>query len=125
MLSRKLTAPWSTAVLIALPLTAMAHHSPSMFDQTKTISLVGTVREFQFTNPHVYIQLAVEERGVETEWSLELGAPIYLRNKGWRRSTLQADDRVTIKANPLRSGAKGGLVLEVASRDGKALGRVK
>jgi hypothetical protein len=122
---RLLNAAFGMAIAGAVPLAASAHHSPAMFDQTKTIWLTGTVRQFQFTNPHVYIQLSIEEKGVATEWSLELGAPIYLRNKGWTRSTLKAGDQVSIRANPLRSGAKGGLALEVVRRDGRALGRIR
>ena len=106
--------------LVAAAPTASAHHSPVMFDQSKTITLEGTVRQFQWTNPHCYIQLTVGG----TEWNLEMGAPVYLQNRGWRPSTLKAGDRVRITANPLRSGANGALVLDVVSLDGKTIGRV-
>ena len=101
---------------------ASAHHSPVMFDQTKTITLEGTVREFQWTNPHCYIQL-VDTGG--TEWSMEMGAPIYLMNRGWKKSTLHAGDKIRITGAPLRSGANGGLVLDVVSLEGKPIGKVK
>ena len=104
---------------------ASAHHSPVMFDQSKTISLTGTVRLFQWTNPHCYIQLLVGEAGQQAEWNMEMGAPVYLANRGWRPSTLKAGDRVTITASPLRSGANGGLVLNVVSLDGKTIGLAK
>jgi len=112
------------AVAAAAP-PASAHHSPVMFDQGKTISLTGTVRLFQWTNPHCYIQLVVDEGGRQSEWNLEMGAPVYLANRGWRPSTLKAGDRVTITASPLRSGANGGLVLNVVSLDGKTIGRAQ
>ena len=105
--------------------SASAHHSPVMFDQSRTITLTGTVRLFQWTNPHCYIQLVVDEDGRQTEWNMEMGAPVYLNNRGWRPSTLKAGDRVTITASPLRSGANGGLVLSVAGADGKPIGRVQ
>jgi hypothetical protein len=113
---------WALACLglLAPASTASAHHSPVMFDQSKTITLDGTVRQFQFTNPHCYIQLVVDG----TEWSLEMGAPVYLANRGWRPSTLRAGDRIRVTANPLRSGANGGLVLNVVSLDGKTIGRI-
>ena len=104
--------------------SASAHHSPVMFDQSKTVTLSGTVRQFQWTNPHCYIQLVVTEGGRPVEWNMEMGAPVYLQNLGWRPSTLKAGDRVRISAAPLRSGANGGLVLNATSLDGKALGRV-
>ena len=104
---------------------ASAHHSPVMFDQSKTVTLSGTVRLFQWTNPHCYIQLLVDEGGKQTEWNMEMGAPVYLYNRGWRPSSLKAGDRVTITASPLRSGASGGLVLSVTGADGKPVGRVQ
>jgi hypothetical protein len=105
--------------------SASAHHSPVMFDQTRTITLEGTVREFQWTNPHCYIQLTVADGGKQTEWSMEMGAPIYLMNRGWKKSTLRPGDRIRITGAPLRSGANGGLVLDVVSLEGKPIGKVK
>lgn len=103
---------------------AHAHHSPVMFDNTRSVSVSGTVREFQWGNPHCYIQL-VDDTPSHAEWSMEMGAPIYLANKGWRPSTLKPGDRVKITVAPLRSGANGGLVLDVVSLDGKTIGKVK
>ena len=124
MRSMARTAAVGLALATVAP-SASAHHSPVMFDQSRTVSLEGTVRQFQWTNPHCYIQLVVEDGGRQTEWNMEMGAPVYLYNRGWRPSTLKAGDRVTITASPLRSGANGGLVLSVAGRDGKPLGRVQ
>ena len=110
----------SVGLALAAP-TASAHHSPVMFDQSRTLTLEGSVRQFQWTNPHCYIQLVVEG----TEWNMEMGAPVYLYNRGWRPSTLKAGDRVRVTPAPLRSGANGGLVLGVVSLDGKTIGRVQ
>lgn len=75
---------------MVLPALAAAHHSPSMLDNSRETSLWGTVREFQWTNPHSYIQLVVEsDDGTSEEWSLEMGANSYLSNLGWRPSTLK------------------------------------
>ena len=112
------------AALASAP-TASAHHSPVMFDQSRTISLTGTVRLFQWTNPHCYIQVLVDDGGSQTEWNMEMGAPVYLFNRGWRPSTLKPGDRITITVNPLRSGANGGLVLSVIDADGKPVGRTQ
>ncbi len=112
------------AALTAAP-PASAHHSPVMFDQTKTIVISGTVRQFQWTNPHCYIQLLVDGGGQQAEWSFEMGAPVYLYNRGLRPSTIKPGDRITITANPLRSGANGGLVLSVARPDGTVIGRAR
>ena len=108
----------------ALAQTALAHHSPVMFDQTQPLTLTGTVREFQWTNPHSYVQLVVtNDQGQAEEWSLEMAAPTYLYNLGWRPSTLKAGDTVTVTIAPLRKGGKGGLLLKAATADGKPIGR--
>ena len=104
--------------------TARAHHSAAMFDAQHPRSLTGTVREFQWTNPHCYIQLVVRnERGEPEEWSLEMGAPVYLYNEGWRRSTVKAGDQLNVTIAPLRNGDKGGLLLKALTADGRALGK--
>jgi hypothetical protein len=103
---------------------AQAHHSFAMFDSQKKLTVTGTVREFQWTNPHCYIQLMVKDAaGTNKEWSLEMGAPMYLYANGWRRSTLKAGDRIRVTINPLRSGAPGGVVIDATTADGKPLGK--
>lgn len=100
-----------------------AHHSMSMFDMNREVSVSGVVREFQWTNPHAYIQIiARDDLGKEVEWSMEMGAPMYLYARGWRPRTLRAGDRVTIRAYPLRSGRPGGVVLDVVDDAGKVVG---
>jgi hypothetical protein len=103
---------------------AQAHHSGAMFDQAHTTTLVGTVKQFQWTNPHCYIQLVVRnEQGRDEEWSLEMTAPIHLQRLGWLRTSLKPGERVTVKIHPLRDGGKGGNVLEVVGPDGKPIGK--
>jgi hypothetical protein len=104
--------------------TAVAHHSPVMFDQTQPRTMTGVVREFQWTNPHSYVQLIVKnEQGQDEEWSLEMGASVYLYNLGWRPSSLRAGDTLTVTIAPLRKGGNGGLLLKAATADGKPIGR--
>ena len=107
---------------VAAP-TAQAHHSFAMFDRTREVTVNGTVREFQWSNPHAYIQLTSRNAAGETvEWSLEMGSPMYLYARGWRPRTLRPGTQVRIRLNPLRSGAAGGVVLEVDDMDGKSIG---
>jgi hypothetical protein len=104
--------------------TAMAHHSPVMFDQSKPVTLTGTVRDFQWTNPHSYIQLMVKnEQGQEVEWSLEMGASVYLYNLGWRPSSVKPGETLTVTLAPLRKGGNGGLLLKATRADGTPIGR--
>ncbi len=102
---------------------ASAHHSPAMFKLQERVVLNGTVREFQWTNPHSYIQLLVKDAaGKEVEWSLEMAAPTYLANNGWRPSTLKPGQQIAVTMSPLVNGSNGGLVLEVVTADGRNLG---
>jgi hypothetical protein len=109
---------------LVVPLELHAHHSPAMFDFSKELSLTGTVRLFQWTNPHSYIQLVVKgDDGTEQEWSLEMGANVYLYNLGWRPSTVKPGDTITVSVVPLRSGKQGaGLLVRATTADGKSLG---
>ena len=53
---------------------ALAHHSFASFDRTKELTLSGTVREFQWSNPHAWIQVVViDDKGRQAEWSVECG----------------------------------------------------
>jgi len=115
----------AAALALCFPaIPAQAHHSMAMFDQTKTVTLTGTVRQFQWTNPHCYIQLQVKDAsGKQVEWSLEMGAPMYLYAKGWRPSSLKAGTQISVTLNPLRNGEPGGIVLTASTADGKQIGK--
>ena len=124
----KLWVAWAGAVALALGaglagVPAAAHHSFAMFDQQKKVTVSGTVRQFQWANPHAYIQLVAKDAsGKEVEWSMEMGSPMYLYARGWRPSTLKAGTPIRVTINPLRNGHPGGVVLEVTTPDGKPVG---
>ncbi|TIX51775.1 DUF6152 family protein [Alteraurantiacibacter aquimixticola] len=103
--------------------SATAHHSFAMFDRSHTTTVRGTVREFQWSNPHAYIQLmAKDAQGRDVEWSLEMGAPMYLYARGWRPRTLRPGMEVSVDLYPLRSGEPGGVVVTVSDASGKEIG---
>jgi hypothetical protein len=103
--------------------TASAHHSFLMFDLDKEVILQGVVKEFQWTNPHVWLQVMVPDgKGTSTEWSLEMSAPGILLRSGWTRSMLKPNDQVTVLINPLKTGAPSGRLLQVTLPDGRVMG---
>lgn len=103
--------------------SALAHHSGAMFDDQKSVTLQGTIKEFQFTNPHSWIQLYVPDAtGKQAEWSLETNGVSQLFKKGWRPQSLKPGDKVTIVAHPLKSGNTGGSVMSVVDANGKKIG---
>ena len=104
--------------------SAGAHHSPVMFDMAQQVTMTGTVRDFQWTNPHSYIQLVVKnDQGQDVEWNLEMAAPTYLYNLGWRPASVKAGDTLVVTVAPLRKGGNGGLLRKAATADGKPIGR--
>lgn len=97
------------AALLGMGGLALAHHSFAMFDQDHPIELTGTVKDWKYTAPHAFIILEVKDKdGATTVWSLEGGAPSGLIRDGWTSKTLKAGDELTLKVDPLRSGAPGG-----------------
>jgi hypothetical protein len=109
----------AVALLVA---PAFGHHSFAMFDQTKTVEHPGTVKEFQWTNPHSWLIVMVNQGGREVEWSLEMGGPGGLARNGWRPKTLVPGDKVTFTAHPLKSGEPGGQFQSVVLPNGTKMG---
>jgi Family of unknown function (DUF6152) len=98
---------------------ARAHHSFAMFEPTKTLTFKGTIKTFQWTNPHVIVWVLVQPDGggAAQEWSLETTSPGVLTRAGWTRTSLKAGDRVTVVLNPLRDGSHGGSLNSVTLLD--------
>jgi hypothetical protein len=110
------------AVLFGTVVALSAHHSGTMFDSTKVREISGTVKEFQWKNPHVWIQLNVQNGGKQEEWSIEGGSPNTLSRNGWRPSTFAAGTVVSIKVNPMKDGQPGGQFIAAKFADGKTIG---
>jgi hypothetical protein len=111
----------AVGVLFVAP-AAWAHHSFAMFDQTRQVTINGVVRDFQWTNPHAFIE--VEDSQGRT-WGVELNSPNNLVRQGWKRTLLAPGDKVTVVINPLRDGRPGGLFNAVTLPDGRVLGSAK
>ena len=103
--------------------TVNAHNSGAMFDDAKVMELTGTVKEMQWTNPHIWIQVIVEDKGAKTEWSIEGGSPNSLSRNGWRSTTFKPGDVVTVKINPMKDGTPAGGFVGAKFADGKTIGR--
>jgi hypothetical protein len=109
------------ALLFAWPATA--HHSFAMFEQDKVVTLQGTVKEFEWVNPHSWIYLMVpDETGALKEWAIEMGSPVQQTRVGWSPDLLKAGDKVTVALRPLKDGSRGGTIVSVTLPDGKKLG---
>ena len=84
---------------------AYAHHSAVMFDDAKEITVTGTVKEFQYTNPHSWLLVDVKGAdGKVTTWGFEAEGPSTLTRAGIHKSDLQPGTEITISGHPMRDG---------------------
>lgn len=114
---------WLTVIaIVGSVVPATAHHSGAMFDNEKEVVLKGTVTEFQYTNPHSWIQLVVpSSKGPAVEWSIETAAPIVLLRAGIKPNALRTGDKITLRAHPMKNGTAGGSLIDVKMEDGTVL----
>ena len=114
-------AGWLGLALSCVAPPALAHHSFAMFDIRSEVTLEGTVREFQWTNPHSWLQLDVARGGSTVEYSIELGSPNTMSRRGWRRTSFKPGDKVTVTMNPMRDGSPGGALISAIDAQGNRL----
>ena len=109
--------------VFGLCMQIQAHHSFSGFDMQKSATLTGTVKEFQWVNPHCWIQMMTTDgSGAPVEWSIEMSAPSSLLRRGWKPRTLKPGDSITVVMHPLRDGQHGGSFVSGQLADGTVLG---
>jgi hypothetical protein len=112
----------AAVMAFAFAAPALAHHSAAGIDRTKSVTLVGTVREFGWRNPHSYMEIDVPgESGAVVTWKVEMTSPAFLIRAGWKATTLKPGDKVTVKVFPLRDGDPGGLFQSVMLASGEVL----
>jgi hypothetical protein len=110
-------------IAVALALTSVplrAHHSHAMFDMTKEVTITGTVTNYSYRNPHVFLHLDVKnDKGEASSWAVEMSNITNMQSRGIFLSTFKPGDVVTVKINPLRDGRLGGNYTSVTAADGK------
>jgi hypothetical protein len=116
----------AVAALALLSATAAwAHHSFAMFDNDHQIKLKGKVSDFQWQNPHVYLELDApsdKAGGKLASWTIECANPGILNRIGWKFNMIKPGDEVTVIVAPLRDGQPGALLKEVTLPDGRVFG---
>jgi hypothetical protein len=109
-------------MLSVLAATASAHHSTAMFDDTKTVTVTGIVKEFQYTNPHSWLIVDVTgDDGKVTTWGFEAEGPTTLTRSGIRPSTLPVGTKITITGNPMKDGRPAAAWVIAKLEDGTEL----
>ena len=110
----------SSALLVTRP--AAAHHSAAMFDDAKVVELKGTIKEMQWTNPHIWVYMEVPKDGGGTDlYAFEGMTPNFLSRRGWTRQTVQPGMKFTVTFRPMRDGKPGGMFVSGTLESGKVL----
>jgi hypothetical protein len=115
----------ATVAVAAVAAPAFAHHSFAMFDATKTLTMKGTVKEFEWTNPHSWLRITVmdEKTGKPLLWALEMSSPARLTTMGMHADTVKMGDSVSVTFHPMRDGTRGGQFMQATLPNGKAVVR--
>jgi hypothetical protein len=119
MKARLVTNLMVALLTLAIAGAAFAHHGAAAYDTAKSVTVKGTVTDFQFTNPHVLIFIdAKDESGNAQKWQGELTSPNHLARAGWTKSTIKVGEQITLTGNPATSGAANLWLRKVLSPSG-------
>ena len=108
------------AISFAVP--SQAHHSFAMFDHEKTITISGTLKEFEWTNPHCWLHVSAVDAttGRTVDWSFEMGSIGQIAAQGWKIDTVKPGDKITVEGHPLKDGTRGGQYDSAKLPDGRS-----
>ena len=115
---RMFVLPIAAVVVAAAAVPAAAHHAFVMFDKKKEMTITGTVKKFENTNPHAMIQV---ETAPGKEWIVQTESPIVLEKQGINDSTLMPGEHVTVRVHPLKTGGPEGSLIELKTEDGMVM----
>ena len=120
MTRRLLYTVAALGMLAAGPTRLLAHHSATMFDEKKTVTVEGVVKEFQYSNPHSWLIVDVTDKnGKVTTWGFEAEGPSTLSRAGIKPSDFKPGTRLTITGNPMKNGTPAAIWLDAVRADGK------
>src|SRR2546423_14422292 len=111
------------SVTVAAATPAFAHHSFAMFDREKAAMVTGIVKEYEWTNPHVWVHVMVPDaNGKAFEWSFEMQSVAQDTRAGWRADSVKPGDKISVEFHPLKDGTRGGQLMSAVLASGKRLG---
>ncbi len=111
----------STVAAFALSVPASAHHSFAMFDANKEVTVQGSVKEFEWTNPHSWLRVMVmdDKSGKPVLWAFELSSPARLTTMGMHADSVKPGDAVSVTFHPMKDGTRGGQFMQATLPGGK------
>jgi hypothetical protein len=110
---RNKLAPISVAVvaLLAVSVPLFAHHGNAAYDTAKTVTVKGTVTDYIWTNPHVFVKVDVkDDSGNAVHWIVEAQNPVSMGQIGWSKNTFKPGDEVEIDVMPAKNGNPVGFL---------------
>ena len=115
-------AGFTFLVILFFAVQIEGHHSFAMFDHEKKIMISGTLKEFEWTNPHCWLHVAVADAatGKSADWSFEMGSIGQIAAQGWKVDTVKAGDKITVEGYPMKAGSRGGQHLAAKLEDGRS-----
>jgi hypothetical protein len=121
-LNMKTRRAFMTYGLGLLSVPAFAHHSTSMYDMDNPVTITGTVKRFEWTNPHAFIFVTVMDKdGKEVEWEVELMSLNHLKSYGWMHTTVKPGDVITCTGGAARSGQTAMIASLIKLPDGRTI----
>ena len=109
-------------MVVVLPLrngVVSAHHSRAHYESAdKEVTLTGTVMEYRWRNPHVFVVWSVKDSGKVVDWIGELSSVQTSISDGMTRNSLKPGDVITVRALPARSGTPEALIRKMVKADG-------
>ena len=123
MRNNLLAFPAILVLLLSFTRATQAHHGfTAWFDMNKSITVKGTVSSFEWTSPHAYIYVGVKnEKGALEKWTAEMGSPVMLARKGWKKDTVKPGDEITLVGAPSKDGKPSMLLRKAVLANGQEL----
>jgi hypothetical protein len=119
---KRLHLAGSLAIALCTAAPASAHHTAAGIDQTRTVTVEGTVKQFKWANPHSWMEVEVPDgKGGIAIWNMEMTSPSRLVPAGWKNNTVKAGDKVKVTVRPMKDGSPGGLFVSIMLPTGKEL----
>ena len=122
-MNRRLMALLATCGWLLATGSLSAHHSTAMYDGQNPITITGTVKKFEWTNPHAFVYLEVkdEKTGKMVEWEVEMMSLNHLRSFGWTSKTVKAGEMISATGSPAKSGAPSMIANRMKLPDGREI----
>ena len=115
-----ITRAFVFGLLATVASLAQAHHSFSMFDQTKKVTHTGVISEVQWTNPHVWIFIDVKkDDGSVEKWGMEFTSKVHLARRGFEQHMVNVGDNVEFTVSPYANGKPGGRFYTIKLANGQ------